>query len=51
MFAVVAATASCVSGVSACDDQSVMRQIAIFLFAIVVLVVSMAWLVNRGSRE
>ncbi len=51
MFGVIAATASYVSGVSVCDDQSVMRQLAIFSFALVVLVVSMAWLFNLGSRE
>ncbi|MGZ3581697.1 MAG: hypothetical protein ACXWQR_08185 [Ktedonobacterales bacterium] len=51
MFAVVSAISSCVSGVARCDDQSVMRELAISSFVLVVLVVAVAVLVNRGTRE
>lgn len=51
MFAVMSVIASCAPGVSTCDDQSIARQIAITSFVLVVLVVSVAWLVHRGSNE
>lgn len=51
MFVVVAAISSCVSGVTTCADQRMMRQVAISSFVLIALVVSVAWLVNRGTRE
>lgn len=51
MFAIVAAMASCARGFSTCDDQGVLRRIAIFSFVAGVLVVSAAWLIRWGSRE
>ena len=51
MFAFVAAFASCTAGVSRCDDLGPMRQLAIFSLFLVVVVVSVALLVNRGAKE
>jgi len=51
MFVVVAAISSCVSGVTTCNDYGPPLYTTISLVVIVALVVGVAVLVNRGTRE